>query len=348
MCIIAISKKNIPMPSLNTVRNMWYSNPDGAGIMYTKDGVVNIHKGFMHLGDLEDRLDLLNKEIDTTKEAVVLHFRIGTAGGNTAANTHPFPITDNIQMLQKLKHKKLKLGVAHNGIIDVTPRQKDISDTMEYIAGQLAPLYRAVPDFYKNKDLMLMVKNAITSKMAFLTGSGSVYTIGEFNTDKESGMVYSNYSWQGVSRYRRNAYWNTDWDDYSSYWNIPPYTSKKSDTKAEMPSAFYSSRMLMPLIGTENIVERDQGMLWEAYLYDFAISAEGKLWVYDEETMNYLPIYENVTVYNADGSTLKFNYNQSFANPVDEDTEISMFDLIEEGISLNEYLNNGEKEEEEE
>ena len=77
MCIIAVKKPGVPFPSEETIENMWYSNPDGAGIMYT-DGSnrVTIDKGYMTLKEFEARLEALRTEIDVDKEAVVFHFRI--------------------------------------------------------------------------------------------------------------------------------------------------------------------------------------------------------------------------------------------------------------------------------
>jgi len=110
-------------------------------------------------------------------------------------------ITDSVGALSKLV-ATVSIGVAHNGIIRITPR-KGISDTMEYIITQLAPLKRAMPRFYENKNAMLMVKNAIDSKMAFLTQDGRIFTIGDFVTD--NGVLYSNRT------YRENTYRSLYW-----------------------------------------------------------------------------------------------------------------------------------------
>lgn len=193
MCIICAKPAKLPMPPHETMERMWWSNPDGAGFMYAVNGRVIIEKGFMTLSALETRIAAIAEKTDLTAVPVVLHFRIGTAGGNIPENTHPFPITDSIPALRKLR-MEAPVGVVHNGIIAVTPRRKDISDTMEYIASQLAPLNRAVPEFYQNKNLMLMVKNAISSKMAFLTKKGEIFTIGEFTND--GGLLYSNSSYK--------------------------------------------------------------------------------------------------------------------------------------------------------
>lgn len=228
MCVIAAKPAGVDMPSDDRLMDMWYANPDGAGFMYADNGVVRIRKGFMELNKFMDAIDELRTKYDLTSLPLVLHFRITTHGGTKPENCHPFPISDSIGVLSKLE-SKTSLGVAHNGIINITPR-KGISDTMEYIATQIAPLYRAVPKFYKNKDLMEMINNATRSKLAFLTDKGGIYTVGAFV--EEDGVLYSNKNFEYRS-YRDFGYgcydpWDkglTGWDDTVDY-NPDNYCSK--------------------------------------------------------------------------------------------------------------------------
>lgn len=311
MCIIAIKRKGIAMPDNTAITNMWNNNRDGAGIMYTKDNKVFIEKGFMDFKKFRARLDKLENEINTKKEAVVLHFRIGTAGGNVPANTHPFPISDVIPELQKLK-LVTSIGVAHNGIIDVTPRQKDISDTMEYIASQLAPLYRACPQFYKNEDLMTLVGNAITSKMAFLTSGGQIYTIGAFITDEKSGMVYSNTSYSYSTKYR--SVYSYAWDDAYDYGDW--YTSKWSKQKKEddkLPMSYtYTTDLLMPLPEGGFIEDKSNREQYTNGMdADFWVDKEGAIYVYDRELMAVHPLDGIFFAYNPSGSLLNWELEKS-------------------------------------
>lgn len=214
MCIIAAKARGIDMPSEETIENMWWRNNDGAGFMYAKDGHVHIQKGFMKYDDFKAALDKLAEKENLKDLALVMHFRITTHGGTKPANCHPFPISDSIGVLSKLQ-SKCRIGVAHNGIINIEPRQ-GISDTMEYIASQLAPLSRAVPDFYKSKDLMEMVYNATSSRLAFLTGDGHIYTVGDFVED--GGIKYSNSSYKYTTSWRDFGLGQSGiggWDNYS-------------------------------------------------------------------------------------------------------------------------------------
>lgn len=211
MCIIAIKPAGVKMPAATTIENMWYNNPDGAGLMYATGEAVHIQKGFMTLKDFKKALTRLEKSIDIVNTPVILHFRITTHGETSPGNTHPFPVTEKLPLLRMTKCKT-PLAVAHNGMIDIRPSRKDISDTMEYIMTQLAPLYQLRKDFYKQPAGKKLVYNFIRSKMAFLDSTGRIETVGDFITDKD-GMLYSNASYKA-----RTVYYNWDLWDYGKEW----------------------------------------------------------------------------------------------------------------------------------
>lgn len=130
MCIICTKPKYVTMPSTNTLRRCWESNPQGAGYMYTDPStrLVVGKKGFMKLDDFlkelsDPRFDKLN---------VVIHFRIATHGGVNPQATHPFPLSgkkDDLNALQWVD----RCGVAHNGIIPNFGTQQGLSDTQDFI-----------------------------------------------------------------------------------------------------------------------------------------------------------------------------------------------------------------------
>ena len=205
------------MPATETIENMWYNNPDGAGIMYAANGTVHIEKGFMTLKEFKAALKRLEKTVDVTSTPIVLHFRITTHGGTSPGNTHPFPVAEKLPLLQMTKCK-VPLAIAHNGIIDIKPSKKDISDTMEYVISQLAPLYQLKKDFYRQPAGKKLIYNFIKSKMAFLDGSGRIETVGDFITG-DDGVLYSNASYRA-----RTIYYKWDiWDDYSLQWYESEY-----------------------------------------------------------------------------------------------------------------------------
>lgn len=270
MCIIAAKPAGIAMPSRETIRAMWDGNKDGAGIMYVSDGRVHICKGFMKYKAFAKKLDELEKKLDLTKTPVVMHFRITTHGGTKPENTHPFPITDSIGALKKLV-ANTDIGVAHNGIISIHPRA-GISDTMEYIASQLAPLKRAMPRFFENKHAMTLVENAIESKMAFLTKEGKIYTVGHFIED--GGILYSNGSYMKTTlRFRSTtascyANWDYDWRDYEDEWE-----------QMNAPFVPDGDAVMMCWLTDADYVIADDGNWYEGL--DFLINESGKVFMYD-------------------------------------------------------------------
>ena len=298
MCVIAAKPKGVDMPSYETLNSMWIANPDGAGLMYVHEGHVIIDKGYMTFDDFIKHLTQLDKKINLKNTAVVLHFRIGTHGGNVPANTHPFPISDNVSVLQKL-HSKANIGVAHNGIIHIEPRQKDISDTMEYIASQLAPLYRYDKKFYKKKDLMQLVENAIRSKMAFLTADGVIYTIGAFT--EENGILYSNMSYKYFGTWRTSTYrsWPVDYDlderdgDYLMV------------DVCELPYGSY-------------LVDNSTGSFLDAGQYGIYMDWTEGFYVYRYTMDDLVPLLnEDLSAFNADGSDFKYSEKAAYTMQID-------------------------------
>lgn len=295
MCIIATKPMGVALPDYDLFRTMWNNNSDGAGFMYVENGAVRIEKGFMKYKHFTKALNKVAQRIDTTKTAMVFHFRITTHGGTKAENTHPFPISDRVGVLSKRK-LSTDVGVAHNGIIDCVVPRKGISDTMEYIASQLAPLKRAVPEFYKSKDLMLMVENAIESKMAFLASDGSIYTIGEFN--EHDGMYFSNYSYEKYS----SRYGSYNWMKYYSEWydddgnytggytgaTTPSLASKIADScepdysDASATAEYDDGCIIGAFLTDDCYVVTDSGMLEDPA--DFILSDDDKIYEYDYTT----------------------------------------------------------------
>lgn len=305
MCIIAAKAAGVKMPSKETIRTMWYGNPDGAGVMYAKDGKVRIDKGFMKLSDLERYLEDLGKKIDLKATPVVLHFRITTHGGTRPENTHPFPLTDSIQRLQ-LTHCSTTLGIAHNGVIDITPRSREISDTMEYIASQIAPLSRFCPQFYTNRDAMQMIQNAIGSRMVFLTGEGELYTTGNFVTD--DGILYSNTSYLGRTRYTTYTYggWSSG---VSTFKNDGKSNGKKKKSKKSKNKVVRLDPASKPLMWLGCADEGAYIITEDGYLaegMDYLMDADGLVYVYDEgqDACSYV---DGAAAFSGSGMPMRFN-----------------------------------------
>ena len=324
MCIIACKPIGLKMPDADTIENMWYANPDGAGLMYNKDGKVHIEKGFMKLADFMDALDRVGKSVDLTQTGVVMHFRITTHGGTKPSNTHPFPITDSLPVLKKLR-TTTKIGMAHNGIISNIPREKDISDTMEFVLAQMAPISRLCKNFLANEDARLLIKNAIgsTNKLAFLKGDGTIYTMGDFVND--GGLLYSNHSyedWYTSYKYANYSKWdkNTKTWTNASYATKPyaPYNWDDDDTYVYnrdddlydyWEDGLVTRHYLVPLTDIEGAFYTDKnGEMHTDDNFDVYYDESLRAWSLDVDTGLCFLDPTIYGLYNRDGNKLTFSY----------------------------------------
>jgi hypothetical protein len=183
---------------------------------------------------------------------------------------------------------KAPLAIAHNGIIDIKPSKKDISDTMEYVISQLAPLYQLKKDFYKQPAGKKLIYNFTKSKMAFLDGAGRIETVGDFITG-EDGLMYSNNSYKA-----RTIYYNWDLWDYGAEWYEPEHGKYLSWLTEE----------------DGYIVSKGTLISADYYLVD----EQGNLYQYDIETNTAIPI--DGTLYNHAGRPIN-GFNENFAEYVE-------------------------------
>ncbi len=197
MCVIVVKPKNTKLPSMELLRNCFENNPHGAGLMFLKNGLVNVNKGYMTFNKFEKRLKRLSTEIDLYKNPLIMHFRIGTCLSNSKENTHPFIVSNSDKRLKSISDTG-NLGICHNGIIANYGNEK-LTDTQEFIKDFITPIYNLSSDFYKRQDIKTLIKNTTNSKFAFLDKDNNVYTIGDFY--KKDGCYFSNYSYYHYDSY---------------------------------------------------------------------------------------------------------------------------------------------------
>lgn len=191
MCIICVSKKGIRQPNGHELQNMFSRNPDGAGYMVSRNGKVEIHKGFMNFNEF---MRNVNNENFTDDDVVIYHFRISTQGGVNREMCHPFPLTTKLSLTKQLDIT-CPVGIAHNGIISMTTsRNAEYSDTALFVAQYLPIFVRNKKDM-RNPNVMTALYECIRSKMALLDGDGYVATCGDFITEK-SGLLFSNSTYR--------------------------------------------------------------------------------------------------------------------------------------------------------
>ena len=196
MCIICVSPARTRQPSTSQIKTMFMNNPHGAGYMFAREGLVHIHKGFM---DIDSFLSAIKAEHFTAKDSVVYHFRISTQAGINPAMTHPFPLSNQREVMKALD-VHCGVGIAHNGIIRLTsdPDEKEYSDTAIFIADYLSQIIGSPSDLH-DPDVLETIRCLIGSKMAILDGSGYIATVGQFFNER--GLLYSNLYHRGTGSF---------------------------------------------------------------------------------------------------------------------------------------------------
>ena len=177
MCIAIVIPEGATV-NKDYLHNGWCGNSDGGGFAYVRNGKVKIVNSLMKWKTWEDAYY-------TAREAnpdspFLVHFRIRSAGSNTADNTHPYP---------------LKTGaVIHNGTL----------------TGSGADWYRGPSDTAKfvekfgehlTYDNVLSKKLAMEAaigynKLAFLFNNGKFVIVNEDAGHWDAGVWYSNGSFR--------------------------------------------------------------------------------------------------------------------------------------------------------
>lgn len=196
MCIIVYKKAGAKMPEKATLKQCFEHNPDGAGYMFNLGGQVFIRKGFQTFKAFWDSLSSIVEKYGENP-AFVLHFRISTQAGTRQDCTHPFPLSDKMEDLRKLR-TNCNIGIAHNGIISLTSSSyvKTItySDTMKFITDYLTLIIKD-KEYYKNADTVKLITRLADSRLAILDGDGTCNLIGS-GWIEDGGIWYSNTSYK--------------------------------------------------------------------------------------------------------------------------------------------------------
>jgi hypothetical protein len=170
---------------MDTLRQCWDRNKDGAGVMFAHGGELRVVKGMMKWRAFKKFWRSLGPL--RVEAPVVLHFRIATHGTILPKNCHPFFIRDN-------------LAFAHNGVIRKVSIKKDwdISDTEMFSLAYLKP-FDAVVNGGLTIELLDQpwVHNLISeyigySKLVFLDNEGNHTIINESAGTWDDGVWYSN------------------------------------------------------------------------------------------------------------------------------------------------------------
>lgn len=213
MCVICFSPRGVDAPTEEKIRQMFNTNPDGAGYAYEgKNGKVVYRKGFMTVEALLTELQPLDRWKNTN---LAIHFRIGTAGENDEHTCHPFPISTDYGELRKTEGKGAVLF--HNGILaEGGMADRNSSDTQDFVVA-FAPLLKkwsksSVRDTW-------LCKVIGTSKVLIMYGRNKYKMYGSWEKDGElyvSNTNYLPYYYGCYSGYGRYDYYG----DYDEYWEM--------------------------------------------------------------------------------------------------------------------------------
>ena len=190
MCVICIKPENTKFPTEDRMRDMFASNPDGAGFMFVRNKKVIIRKGFMKFKHF---MKALRQEEVEDKDIVVMHFRIATAGSVSGKNCHPFPIAESLTEL-RAQRLETDLAMAHNGIIDYEADKKnDLSDTMSFVRDILSE--KSIRNNIFEPSVYSLIEMSVGySKIVFLDKTKRFCLLGNWAKDtfENDGLYYSN------------------------------------------------------------------------------------------------------------------------------------------------------------
>lgn len=251
MCI-AIYKPEGKIIPIETLKECYRSNPDGAGFMYAQNKRLHIEKGFFSF-------DSFYKAYEHHQEKqAVIHFRIKTHGKIDTTNCHPFAVNNS-------------LGFVHNGVISGFG-DANHSDTIGFNHGVLQPLVNKWGNLALFQDPMIdLIESRIGySKLIFLDRHGNHNILNESKGTWDNGVWYSNTSYKPyvapvTPSYSKSTYdWkNKSWHDDDDYitGNSYGYVAKKVAPIKTKPATFLKEGDLVELL--DNVKDDATQKLYE-------------------------------------------------------------------------------------
>lgn len=201
MCIAIAKKRGVNLPDEKILYTCFFNNPHGAGFTYNRNGINHIKKGFMTFDEFMDALTKANIQRD---ESALIHFRVASVGKINQGNCHPFPAINNFKNMRSSCFSTNKCVVVHNGTFwNIAEDQHGNSDTMQFV-NMVAPLlneYSKMSNEIK-RSISELLENFVDenfSRVAIMNNGGKIVCIGDWIKDKESGLMYSNKSYQAIS-----------------------------------------------------------------------------------------------------------------------------------------------------
>lgn len=188
MCVAILTTAGTKLTK-DIIDSGWTSNPDGGGFAYVDDNsTLQIKKGFLEPEDfLKEYMGAADKYSDTSP--FLVHMRIGTSGGNTENNTHPFKIPSVGDSPEG--------AMIHNGVL-FTPtgswrgKGEDMYSDTRVVAEALKDIL-GLEDVLRSKE---GIGKAIgkSNKFAFLYANKEYVIVNEESGFWKDGVWFSNNS----------------------------------------------------------------------------------------------------------------------------------------------------------
>lgn len=186
MCIAIVTKPGFSVGDKELYRG-WSGNKDGGGFAFVHDGKVQIKKGYMTYNEFQKAYRAAVEQYGRDSHFLV-HMRIGTSGGVTPNNTHPFAIKGG--------------AMIHNGVLfyptgkRAGPPGDRKSDTRVFAES----LYNILQlEDIKKAEQNLRRAVGGNNKLCFLYDDNSYFILGEDLGFWREGVWYSNYSCVGYT-----------------------------------------------------------------------------------------------------------------------------------------------------
>ena len=169
MCIL------IKQPAGHVFSNEWladfYShNPDGIGVMWAKDGIINVAKTVPN--NVQDVIDFYTEHV-AGKECA-LHLRWTTHGDTDLTNCHPYEVMS--------EEDGYPVYLMHNGVLSTGNQEdKSKSDTYLYIKNIIRPALLNNPTAFMEPWFKTLIEDHIgySNKFVMMDAHGNTMTFNE-------------------------------------------------------------------------------------------------------------------------------------------------------------------------
>ena len=254
MCMIIYKPAGVELPSLEAFKEIANRNPHGIGFMYPLDGKVCIYKMRMEAETVYELLKSLDVHEDNwCSKPLVVHFRMATHGDKSDANCHPFPITDDDELLGA-RYCMTDIGLAHNGVVYLLGHDdRNRSDTYCMVKNYLSKFdWDTFDRAYKIIDEEILKSD----RMIVMNGNGDIITWGRWNEDK--GCKYScHFNSNDIGKNAWKAFGHGYYDGYGwgedGYWNEEWKQAVKEAENVGTAITSYTGKSKTPVINMNGV-----------------------------------------------------------------------------------------------